>query len=240
MGKIELNSVGYTYKVRHKVLQNINISIEKGKISVLLGPNGSGKTTMMKLIFDLLDLQEGSIKIDGMEHTETICKMKMIYLPGDTNLPEFLTGREYVNLLCNFYKFVGDTEILYRLIGYYSMEKVMDQLIETYSHGMKKKIQLIVAFYIQPEIIVIDETLNGIDLEAKEVTKELVRKISKKKTILLCTHELEIASEIGERIILMYKGTIYQDTSITELLRYKTLSEYVKDMINFEEANYEI
>jgi ABC-2 type transport system ATP-binding protein len=121
------------------------------------------------------------------------------------------------------------------------MEKQVNNLIETYSHGMVKKIQLITAFLIQPELIVIDETLNGIDIEAKEISKLLMNQlVGKDKTVLMCTHDLEFAREIGSRIIIMHKGTIYQDSSKNGLDSNSTLTDIVKSILKFKDNAYEI
>lgn len=240
MDDINIKNLSYSYTRKKNVLKDINLVLKKGELAVLAGPNGCGKTTMIKLIFDLIGIQEGKITIDGFDHNNVCCKKNMIYLPGDNNIPEFLTGYEYVKLMCKLYEFEGNAEILKRLSSYYSMDKYMGELIESYSHGMKKKVQLICAFYIKPEFIVIDETLNGIDIKAKEVSKKLIKELAKQKTVLLCTHDLEFAEEIGERAILMYEGRIYQDIHMEQIRGETTLLNLFKEIINFEEIAYEV
>ena len=128
-----------------------------------------------------------------------------------------------------------------KLIQYYSMKEHVGDLIETYSHGMVKKIQLITAFLVQPDLIVIDETLNGIDIEAKEVTKLLMQQIIKKnKSVFVCTHDLDFAKEIGSRVIIMHNGTIYNDMDIESLPENVSLTDILRDIVNFEDSAYEI
>ena len=116
----------------------------------------------------------------------------------------------------------------------------MDKLIESYSHGMVKKVELIAAFLIQPDIVVIDETLNGIDLEAKEVSKVLINKLKEKgKSVIVCTHDLDLAEEIGERAILLYKGKKYKEVNL-EVQKSKSLTEIFREIIDFREDYYEI
>jgi ABC-2 type transport system ATP-binding protein len=238
---LNINKVTFEYNKGEKVLNNLDISIGLGELVVLVGPNGSGKTTLMKLIFDLLDIQEGDILIAGKKNNNIDSKKQSIYLPSDNLLPEFLTGREYINLMCDLYDCRCDYTLMNKLIEYYSMEKQVNNLIETYSHGMVKKIQLITAFLIQPELIVIDETLNGIDIEAKEISKLLMNQlVGKDKTVLMCTHDLEFAREIGSRIIIMHKGTIYQDSSKNGLDSNSTLTDIVKSILKFKDNAYEI
>ncbi|WP_333887896.1 ABC transporter ATP-binding protein [Clostridium sp.] len=239
--QLSISNLSFEYKKKIKVLNNISIALGKGELVVIAGPNGCGKTTLMKLIFDLLEIQEGKIKINGLDSKKIESKKDAMYLPSDNVLPDFLTGNEYVRLMCKMYDFQYDKTLLKKLIGYYSLEKHIDSLIESYSHGMVKKIQLIAAFLIQPNLIIIDETLNGIDLEAKEVSKILIKKIVKKgKTVLMCTHDLELAEEIGERAILMYKGEVHKDIIINDIKNKTNLTSIFKKIINFEDSAYEI
>ena len=167
-------------------------------------------------------------------------KKKIMYLPSDNVLPDFLTGREYIDLMCRMYDNDQNEKILENLISYYSMDKDMDKLIESYSHGMVKKVELISAFLIQPDIVVIDETLNGIDLEAKEVSKVLINKLKEKgKSVIVCTHDLDLAEEIGERAILLYKGKKYKEVNL-EVQKSKSLTEIFREIIDFREDYYEI
>ena len=108
-----------------------------------------------------------------------------------------------------------------------------------YSHGMVKKIQLITAFILQSEITVVDETLNGIDIEAKEVSKTLFRKLAEKdKLVIMCTHDLDLAEKLGNREILLYKGTVKDIVNLKE--KDCNLTEIFKNLVGFKESDYEI
>lgn len=238
---VNIENVAFSYNKKKNILKDVSFKLRRGEIAVLAGPNGSGKTTLIKLIFDLLAIQKGSITINDKLNTNIEAKRNILYLPSDNLLPEFLTGNEYIKLMCNMYDVATNKELLERLIKYYSMETSMDDLIEAYSHGMSKKLQLILAFLIQPSLIIIDETLNGIDIEAKEITKIIMKKIVNKGcSILMCSHDLELSEEIGERAILMYKGEIIREIIMEDLDTNETLSSVFKEIINFEEKNYDI
>lgn len=238
---LNIRNVTFSYNKKKNILNDVSFKLRRGEIAVLAGPNGSGKTTLIKLIFDLLAIQKGSITINDKLNTNIEAKRNILYLPSDNLLPEFLTGNEYIKLMCNMYDVTTNKELLEKLIKYYSMETSMDDLIEAYSHGMSKKLQLILAFLIQPSLIIIDETLNGIDIEAKEITKIIMKKIVNKGcSILMCSHDLELSEEIGERAILMYKGEIIREIIMEDLDTNETLSSVFKEIINFEEKNYDI
>ncbi|MFQ7000494.1 MAG: ATP-binding cassette domain-containing protein [Clostridium sp.] len=243
MGNINLkvNNISFSYDTKKKVLNDISFLLNKGEKLVIAGPNGSGKTTLIKLIFDLLQKQEGEIKVLGIDNTEIEAKTKMMYLPSDNILPDFLSGQEYVDLMLKMYDKEKDIGLLNKLVEYYSMTNYMDELIENYSHGMVKKIELISAFLIQPEVLIIDETLNGIDLEAKEVSKILIKKlVSKNKSVIICTHDLLLAEEVGDRAILIHKGNIYCDIDLNCGKNKGKLTEIFKEIIKFKEESYEI
>lgn len=243
MGNINLkvNNISFSYYTKKKVLNDISFLLNKGEKLVIAGPNGSGKTTLIKLIFDLLQKQEGEIKVLGIDNTEIEAKTKMMYLPSDNILPDFLSGQEYVDLMLKMYDKEKDIGLLNKLVEYYSMTNYMDELIENYSHGMVKKIELISAFLIQPEVLIIDETLNGIDLEAKEVSKILIKKlVSKNKSVIICTHDLLLAEEVGDRAILIHKGNIYCDIDLNCGKNKGKLTEIFKEIIKFKEESYEI
>lgn len=237
---IVLDHIVFSYKPGVPVLNDVSFSVSCGEIAVIAGPNGSGKTTLIKLIFDLLAKQKGNIKIFGVDHNQVDIKKNILYLPSDNVLPDFLTGNEYIRMMHKLYDVRPDEATIYRLAEYYSMGKKLDELMEGYSHGMVKKTELIAAFSIQPKLIVIDETLNGIDIEAKEVSKVLIRKYKEKGgTVIVCTHDLELAEEIGERAILLYKGTNHREINLCE--RSDTsLTEIFRTIIHFREEDYVI
>lgn len=238
---LRVKDVNYSYDGKFEVLKDISFKLEKGDFLTIAGPNGSGKTTLMKLMTDLLKLKSGKIWIEDGSHDEINAKKKVIYLASEDYLPEFLTGYEYIKLLCSLYDVLLDETKMNRLAGYYSLEQKLHMLIEGYSHGMKKKIQLISAFLIRTPILIIDETLNGIDVEAKEATKLLLKQYQQKGAILFCTHDLELVEEISERVILMNKGVIHTDSTLNDLLaKKKSLTDAFKQLIRYEDMKDEI
>lgn len=236
---LTVNDLSFSYQRDLFVLHNLNFSCNSGELFVIAGPNGSGKTTLIKLIFDLLNMQNGSIKIGEENHETLAAKKRILYLPSEDLLPRFLTGNEYIRLLCKMYDCPFNDSLYEKLLVYYSMQDSIHKLIESYSHGMAKKIQLIAAFLIQTDITIVDETLNGIDIKAKEVSKVLLKKlVAKNKLVLLCTHELELAQEIADQALLLYHGDLCANVNMKEST--KSLTDMFKEMISFEEKNYEI
>lgn len=237
---LEVKEVSFGYS-SIDVLKNVSFCGNAGEILVLAGPNGSGKTTLIKLIFDLLERDRGEIFINGKDNRKIISKRQIMYLQSDNLLPQFLTGSEYVRLMCQIYEKEFNEELYLQLVEYYEMEKNIDYLIEEYSHGMVKKIQLITAFLIQTDIIIIDETLNGIDIKAKEISIVLMKKIvEKRKLVLLCTHDLLLAEQIGNRVELINDGNVFAEVELPFLDESTSLVSVFKNMIGFEESRYEL
>lgn len=138
MAVLDISNLSFSYDGKNNVLEDIQFSVNKGQFLVIVGPNGCGKTTLIKLIFDLLDNKEGKIKINGISNLDINAKKEIMYLPSDNILPEFLTGIEYLKLVCKMYDVKFNVKLFDNFTEYYSMNKAMTELIENYSHGMKK------------------------------------------------------------------------------------------------------
>lgn len=223
---LSVRNLNYAYVKNTNVLDNISFRIGAGEIVGLAGSNGSGKTTLIKIISDIYELQSGHIKYFGGEKSIEN-KKQMLCLPSEEQLPEFLTGYEYLKLLCKFYETTIDDTRLEGLLLNYCLEEEIYHLIESYSHGMKKKLHLISGFIIQPKLLIIDETMNGLDFESKEATKILLKNyITADRTIILCTHDLKLVGEIADRIMFIDAGKIHIDSELA------TQKQQVIDQMN--------
>lgn len=238
---LEIQKVSFGYNNKVNVLKDISFTGRAGEILVMAGPNGSGKTTLIKLIFDLLERKTGSITVFGEDNRSISAKKKILYLQSDNELPLFLTGDEFVKLWCGMYEVPVDPALYAQLLQYYEMEESVHVLIERYSFGMIKKIQLIAAFLIQAEITIIDETLNGIDIKGREVSLVLMRRLVQKgKLVLFCTHDLLLAERIGDRAELINDGKVFAEVDLPFTEKGRSLVQVFKEMIGFEESNYEL
>ena len=212
MDRLEVNNVSYSYDGVINVVADVTFSIGEGEIVGLIGPNGSGKSTLIKNIFDLLSLQSGSIRVGGHEHTSTEAKSLCMYLASNDYLPEFLTAREYVALLARLFKVDVDHSAAREIFRRFSMEGRYDHLIEDYSHGMRKKTQLVSALLLRRPLTVIDETLNGVDLEALRLSETEFRRLREDGlSILLCTHDFAVLERLADRIVFLDLGQLVVD-----------------------------
>jgi len=233
ISRLEVKSVRYSYDGFMNVLEDVSFSIGEGTIVGLIGPNGSGKSTLIKNIFDLLRLQSGSIGVDGHEHASAAAKSQGTYLTSNDYLPEFLSAREYVSLLGSLYHIDVDHTRARDLFRKFSMEGRYDNLIEDYSHGMRKKTQLISALLMSRPLTVIDETLNGIDLEALYLSEIEFRRLRDEGlSILLCTHDFALLERVADRIVFLDLGQLVIDKPTNSLIaEYGSLATMVFDHI---------
>jgi len=233
---LELNNIHFSYDKNTPVLSGLNLKVEQGDFLALIGPNGSGKTTLIKLICDLLKKQKGTIKLNGTDTHDLNAKKEILYLPSDDILPEFLTGREYIKLMLKMYSAVMDERKLSQLAKYYDFESALDVLIEEYSNGMKKKIQLIVSMLISPKVLIIDETLNGMDVESTEITKLLLSNfIRPEKIVIMCSHDLHLLEEVCNKVVILYGGKIHTKENIEDIQKTTSLLSVFKKIINHDE-----
>jgi ABC-2 type transport system ATP-binding protein len=218
MSRLQVTDLRYSYNGVLNVLEDISFTIDDGTIVGLIGPNGSGKSTLIKNVFDLLDMQSGTILLAGHEHATVAAKAAAIYLASNDYLPEFLSAREYIALLARMFHVDVDHDQAQEYLRRFSMEGRYDDLIENYSHGMRKKTQLISALLMRRPLTVIDETLNGIDLEALHLCEREFRRIRDEgRSILLCTHDFALLERLADRIIFLDLGQVIHDEPTARL-----------------------
>ncbi|MEJ7542836.1 ATP-binding cassette domain-containing protein [Staphylococcus intermedius] len=194
---------------QYQVLKNVTCEFQYGDFIALMGPNGSGKTTLIKLITNILNLENGTISLDGLNNKHPSFNTQVLYLPSDDLLPGFMSGYEYIKLMHKLYNKKIEEDILNSLSEKLSFKGALDSLIEDYSTGMKKKLQVIISILIEPNILIIDETLNGMDIESVEITKKLYKKISNEHTIIImCSHDLNLLEELCNKCLMLYSGEL--------------------------------
>lgn len=218
MSLLNVNDVTYSYDGIVNVLLDVSFTVEGGTIVGLVGPNGSGKSTLIRNIFDLVSLQSGAIRIGGHEHAQPAAKQAGMYLSSNDYLPEFLTAREYISMMGSLFDLAVDHDEATDLFRKFSMEGRYDHLIEDYSHGMRKKTQLVSALLMRRPLTVIDETLNGIDLEALHLAEKEFRTVRDAgRSILLCTHDFAVLERLADRTVFLDLGHIVYDAPTQDL-----------------------
>lgn len=203
-------------------VDNIDLDVEHGEIFGLLGPNGSGKTTTLKIILGLVKPDSGSVNVLGIkaEDDPIAVKKQVGYVPESPRLYEFLTGLEYLDFIGDIYG-VTVSEKKARIEEYLEaleLEGREGDMISSYSQGMKQKIALISAFLHKPKLLLLDEPLSGLDPRSARIVKDLLRELtSQGVTTIMSTHILEIAQAMCDRITIMHEGRLLALGNMEEL-----------------------
>ena len=210
---IEIKNVSKTYNGKKKVLKNISFKIESGEIFAFIGHNGAGKTTMIKSIMGILDIEEGDILVDNKSIKEEPleCKRIMAYVADNPDLYENMKAIDFINFICDMYEVSEDIR-KENTLKYAKMFEIEDKLnddISSFSHGMKQKIALIAALAHNPKVLIMDEPFVGLDPKAVYDMKEIMRNMAKDgKTIFFSTHILDVAEKLCDRVAIIKDGTI--------------------------------
>ena len=208
-------------------LKNLNIELDPGEIFVLLGPNGAGKTTTLKLIAGLFHPTHGNIYIKGINLAKEPLKAKRLtgYIPDEPFIYNKLTGREFINFIAGIYDINKDQyeNQMDALLRKLDIGEWIDDFSETYSHGMKQKVIMCQLFLHNPDLILIDEPLVGLDPKSSKSVREIFLELKAQgKTLFICTHTLSFAKEIASKIGIINMGELKFIGALSELSRSLT------------------
>lgn len=220
---LKINNISKTYSNgKIKAVNDISFEVKPGEIFGFLGPNGAGKTTTIKMIVGLLKPDNGKILIKNIDNQENAIEAKrhISYVPDNPEVFDKLKGIEYLNFIADVYGVSAEDKK--RRINHYlevfSLNTEVNDLISSYSHGMKQKIVLIGALLHEPDLFILDEPMVGLDPKSSFNLKEIMRKrCSEGKSVFFSTHVLEVAEKICDRIAIINKGKIIAEGTMEEL-----------------------
>jgi ABC-2 type transport system ATP-binding protein len=200
----------------------IDLEVPRGELFGFLGPNGAGKTTTLRMIAGILRPSAGSVRIGGIDIAADpiAAKSKLGFIPDRPFIYEKLTGAEFLRFVAGLYNQEG-AQVEHRareLLALFDLEEWRDELVESYSHGMRQKLIISSAFVHRPEVIVVDEPMVGLDPKAARILKDLFREYTNRgHTIMMSTHTLEVAQAMCDRIAIIQGGKIRAAGTMTEL-----------------------
>ncbi len=205
---ISLSSVSKKFKNKVAV-DSVTFKAKEGEIIGFLGPNGAGKTTTMRLILGYLTPTEGKISIDNLDPMEQrINALKKIgYLPENNPLYQEMKVFEYLQFIAS----VKNVDDILETVSHVGLGEVLHSKIEELSRGFKQRVGLAAALLGDPSILVLDEPTSGLDPLEQEKIRNLIKKISKNKTIIFSTHILSEVEDVASRLIIIDKGKIVFD-----------------------------
>lgn len=225
-----------TKKYGDKVaVNNLSLHIAPGEIYGFIGHNGAGKTTTLKSIAGILDYDSGEILIDGKsaKSEPLACKAVTAYIPDNPDIYDFMTGIQYLNFIADVFK-VSDSERASRISEYakmFEIEDSLNDLIGTYSHGMKQKLVIISALIHSPKLIMMDEPFVGLDPKATHQLKQIMRNICDKGgAIFFSTHVLEVAEKLCDKVAVIKGGNLVASGTVDEVKGNSSLEDAFLEM----------
>jgi ABC-2 type transport system ATP-binding protein len=226
---LELRSVTKRYG-SFLAVQDLNLTVPRGRIFGFLGPNGAGKTTTIRMISGVLLPTSGQIRIGGddLASNPRGAKSRIGYIPDRPYLYEKLTGGEFLRFVAGLWeKDDGETEgRADRLLELFDLSPWKDQLVESYSHGMRQKLLITSALIHQPELIVVDEPMVGLDPRAARILKDLLRAFADNGgTVFLSSHTLEVVEVLCDDLAIIHRGRILARGTMEELRRQAQAGE---------------
>lgn len=218
---ITIRNLNKSYGLKH-VLKDINLDIYRGQVIGYIGPNGAGKSTTVKILAGLLGDFTGEVTINGIDIRRDPVAVKSLIglVPELAELYDVLTPNEFLSLMGALYNMPQElvTERTGKMLEAFGLAGNLDQRMDTFSKGMKQKVLITSGLMHNPDIIILDEPLSGLDANAVIIVKELISKLAKSgKTVFYCSHMMDIVEKVSDRIILIDQGTVIADGTIEEL-----------------------
>jgi ABC-2 type transport system ATP-binding protein len=218
---IRAESVSKSFGTVRAVI-GLNLAVGAGEIRGLLGPNGSGKSTTMKVIMGILRPDSGKVSVCDVDVLQRpVDARRMIgYVPETPYLYEYLTAAEYLDFIGVAYGIApGDRKRrVEELLQALQMEEHVNEIMSGFSQGMKQKIAITTALLHRPKVLVLDESLNGLDPRSARIVKEILHRLAREGVaVLFSTHVLEIAEAMCDHVTIMNEGRVLAEGSVQEL-----------------------
>ncbi|MDB5391155.1 MAG: yxlF 4 [Planctomycetaceae bacterium] len=211
-----------------RALNSLSLDVQKGEVFGLLGPNGSGKTTTLKLLLGLLFPTEGNVTILGQPASDVSKNERIGYLPEESYLYRFLNAEETLDFYGRLFKMSGAerrkrSEELIEMVGLKSAKR---RQLKEYSKGMTRRIGLAQALINDPDLILLDEPTSGLDPLGSRDMKDLILKLKGQgKTIVMCSHLLADVQDVCDRIAILYQGELKVLDRVDDLLRDQEMTQ---------------
>jgi ABC-2 type transport system ATP-binding protein len=219
---VTFRDVCFSYEYGTDVLHNITFELKRGEIIGLLGPNGAGKSTTIKIIAGILAPSSGAVSVAGFPLPERAVDVKQHigYVPEAAVLFESLTGQEFLELSGRLHDVPEDTlqDRIREILETFHLTSDRVSRLDTYSKGMRQKILIGAALLHNPDLILLDEPLSGLDVNAAILIKDLIGALAAAgKTILYSSHVLDVVEKICDRALIIHQGSVIAEGTPEEL-----------------------
>ena len=203
-------------------VDGITLEVKPGEIHGFLGPNGAGKTTTLRMISGLLRPSSGRVVVNGhdLAREPEAAKASLGFIPDRPFIYEKLTAAEFLRFHGGLYGLdgAGITDRVHEMLDMFELRKWENELVESFSHGMKQRLVMSAAFLHRPRAVAVDEPMVGLDPRGARLIKDVFRRMSERGVaILMSTHTLEVAQEMSHRISIILKGRIIAQGTVDEV-----------------------
>jgi ABC-2 type transport system ATP-binding protein len=204
------------------VLKGIDLTVMPGQVIGYIGPNGAGKSTTVKILCGLLADFEGEVWVAGhnLRQQPLEVKKQIGFIPELAELYETLTPYEFLHFMAALYSMPADLaeQRMQRMLSAFGLQDHMHQRMDTFSKGMRQKVLITSGLLHNPNIIIMDEPLSGLDANSVIIVKELISKLAAEgKTIFYCSHMMDVVEKVSDRIVLINDGQVVADGSFEQL-----------------------
>ena len=232
---VEVSNLTHVYKGGHKALEKLSFSVEKGEIIGLLGPNGAGKSTTVKLITGILKPTSGSVKVSGHEVTDNLDTIRKLigFMPQETALYQDLTAYEALEYHAELYGVPKDEvkERIAKMLELAGLTHRKEDLVKTYSGGMKRRLALVRSILHDSELLILDEMSLGVDVQSRNLIWNQVRKMKEEgRTVIFCTNYMDEAEALADRVIVVDNGALVATGTPGDLKR-EHVGEYLIEVL---------
>ncbi|NOY30286.1 MAG: ABC transporter ATP-binding protein [Planctomycetes bacterium] len=203
-------------------VDGLDLAISQGEVLALLGRNGAGKTTTLKMLVGLLRPNEGAVEVGPYNVVDQPREASRLvgYVPDQPYLYDKLSGREFLEFVAEMYGLTAaeTRAAVDREAERFALGDFLDRLAESYSHGMRQRTVFAAALIHQPEVLVVDEPMVGLDPHSIKLVKDLFREyVAQGKTVFMSTHMLNVAEEVADRVAVMKEGKLVFDGKVDQL-----------------------
>jgi len=225
---ISIKNLTKTYNGTKKAVDNLSLEVDDGDIFAFVGLNGAGKSTTIKCAVGILDFEQGEIYVNGKSiKDESIeAKKDLAFVSDSPEVYAYMKGIDYIKFILSIYDKEFDEDKMLKLAKELEIDQALNNLVSSYSHGMKQKIVLLAAFLHEPKVLVLDEPFVGLDPKATHFLKELMKEYANKgNTIFFSTHVLEVAEKLCNKVAIIKEGKLVASGKMKDVIKDTNLEE---------------
>ena len=239
MTMLAINNYSKAYNKDHFAVSGLSLNVDSGDLFAFIGHNGAGKSTTIKSIVGILPFDDGDILIDGIsiKKDPIACKKMIAYIPDNPDIYDSLTGIQYLNFIADIFRVDKTTRkaIIDKYASEFELTNDLNNLISSYSHGMKQKLVIISAFVHSPKLLILDEPFVGLDPKATYLVKKaMVEFCENGGAIFFSTHVLEVAEKLCNKLAIIKNGKLLITGKMEEVIKDSTLEDVFMELTNNE------